>query len=318
MAKPTNSVVSTDEVGLREDLEGVVYRVAVEETPFTANIQSGPRAKNIRHEWELDTLAAADTTNAQAEGDNVVADAVVQPTRVANICQIKRKAVSTSGTTDALDEVANYSTVAVQLVKKGLELRRDSEAIFLMAQSASAADPRKMGSFPAWITTNVNAGSGRTAASLSSGLPVKATDGTQRAFTETIVKDVLQQCYKTRGRTPKILMVGPFNKGVFSGFAGIASSRFNVQKDAPTTVIGAADVYVGDFGNLTVMPNIFQREREALFVDFDMVSRVPLRPMTKRDLAVTGDSNNSFLVVEDTLKVHNEAAHGIAADLLTS
>lgn len=315
MAKPTNTVIASDEVGMREDLEGVVYRVAVEETPFTANIGTGPRAKNTRHGWELDSLAAADTTNYQLEGDDVTADAVVQPTRVANICQISRKAVSVSGTSEATDEVDAYSSKAKQLVKKGLELRRDLEAIYLNPQSASASDPRKMGTFPAWLTSNVSSGAGYVAASLSSQLPVKATDGTQRAFTETLLKAALALSFTARGRTPKVLMLGVAQKGVFSAFTGIASSRFNIQKDAPTTVVGAADVYVGDFGNLTTMPNIFQRNRDAWLIDFDMVERIPLRPMHEEDLAKTGDSEKSFLITEGTLKVSNEAAHAAVVDL---
>lgn len=316
MAKPTNTVLGSDEVGIREDLEEVVYRVAVEETPFIANTTAGKRVTNpYGHSWELDTLAAADTTNYQPEGNNVVAQAVVQPTRVKNVCQISFKAVSVSGTASATDEVDSYSSKATQLVKKGLELRRDLEAIYLNPQSASLTDPRKMGTFPAWLTTNVSAGSGYTAASLSSQLPVLATDGTQRAFTEALLKTTQASCFTVRGRTPKVLMLGVAQKSVFSAFTGLASSRFNVQKDAPTSIIGSADVYVGEFGNLTTMVNIFQRNRDAWLIDFDMVERMPFRPMHEEDLGKLGDADQSFLVTEGTLKVNNEAAHGAVVDL---
>jgi hypothetical protein len=40
-------------------------------------------------------------------------------------------------------------------------------------------------------------------------------------------------------------MTGPINKQRVSGFAGIASSRFNIDGGArPATIIGAADIYV--------------------------------------------------------------------------
>jgi hypothetical protein len=45
MAAPTNVVTSaTPNVGVREDLEDVIYRVAPEETPFVSNIGSGGKA----------------------------------------------------------------------------------------------------------------------------------------------------------------------------------------------------------------------------------------------------------------------------------
>ena len=60
-------------------------------------------------------------------------------------------------------------------------------------------------------------------------------------------------------------MVGPYNKTVVSGFAGIAAQRYMAPTDAPTTIIGAADVYLSDFGTLSVTTNLFQRERDAFF-----------------------------------------------------
>jgi hypothetical protein len=48
------------------------------------------------------------------------------------------------------------------------------------------------------------------------------------------------------------------------------------------------------------------------------VSVGELRPISSRDLAVTGDSDKKQMVTEVTLVVGNEAAHGVVSDLLTS
>jgi Family of unknown function (DUF5309) len=40
MAAPTNTITTLTTVGVREDLEDVIYRVAPEETPFISNIGS--------------------------------------------------------------------------------------------------------------------------------------------------------------------------------------------------------------------------------------------------------------------------------------
>ena len=47
MSAPTNTIVST-QVGVREDLENIIYRVAPEETPFVSNI-GNVKVKNRYH-----------------------------------------------------------------------------------------------------------------------------------------------------------------------------------------------------------------------------------------------------------------------------
>jgi hypothetical protein len=113
-------------------------------------------------------------------------------------------------------------------------------------------------------------------------------------------------------------MVGPYNKTVVSGFAGIAAQRYQAPSDGPTTIIGAADVYLSDFGTLSVVPNRFQRERDAFLLDPEYASVCYLRPIQAVDLAKTGDAEKAMVLAEFGLKIENEAAHGIVADLNVS
>ena len=140
------------------------------------------------------------------------------------------------------------------------------------------------------------------------------TDGTEREFTEDMLKDVVQQCW-SQGANPKILMVGPRNKQKVSTFPGIAEQRYNAQGAKPSTIIGAADIYVSDFGNLSVVPNRFQRERDAHVLDPEHAEVVYLRPYQQTPLAKTGDAEKRMILVEYGLKVTNEKAHGLIADL---
>lgn len=64
-----------------------------------------------------------------------------------------------------------------------------------------------------------------------------------------------------------------------------------------------------------MVPNIFQRERDALFVDTNYASVATLRPYKVVDLAKTGDATKKMLIMEAGLKVLNEKSHGIVADL---
>jgi hypothetical protein len=88
--------------------------------------------------------------------------------------------------------------------------------------------------------------------------------------------------------------------------------------DSPTTIVGAADVYMSDFGTLTVVPNRFQRARDAWILDPEYASVCYLRPIQQVELAKTGDAEKGMMLAEFGLKVDNEAAHGIVADLTTS
>jgi len=186
------------------------------------------------------------------------------------------------------------------------------------ANAGSTSTARVTGSVLAFLKTNTSVGSGGANPSYTTLPNSTRTDGTQRAFTEVILKDVIQKVWSSGG-VPKILMVGPVNKQRVSGFTGIASSRFNIDGGAkPATLIGAVDIYVSDFGNVSVVPNRFMRERDALVLDPDYAKMVVLRPYQQIELAKTGDADKRLLLVEFGLKITAEDAHGIAADLTTT
>jgi hypothetical protein len=132
---------------------------------------------------------------------------------------------------------------------------------------------------------------------------------------QTVVKEVFES-----GGSPKVLMVTPAHKQTVSAFAGIAAQRYMAPADAPTTIIGAADVYMSDFGSMSVVPNRFMLSGNsandvAFVLDPEYAAVAYLRPFFTNDLAVTGDSAKTQLLVEYTLEVKNEAAHGVIADL---
>ena len=51
----------------REDLTDVIYNISPTEVPLQANAGRG-NMKNTLHEWQIDELAAVDTTNAAIDG----------------------------------------------------------------------------------------------------------------------------------------------------------------------------------------------------------------------------------------------------------
>lgn len=324
MSVPSNTYQTFQAKGIREDLANVIYNISPAETPLISNAGK-ETVSNTYFEWQVDSLAAASTTNAAVEGDDPSIEASNPTSRVGNYTQISVKTVSVSGTLEAVDKAGRRSELAYQLAKRSKELKRDMEATATSNQAAAAGSSstaRKTAGLEAWLRTNTNRGSGGANPTLSgttSGYPnAGATDGTQRTFTEALLKDMVKQVYTNSVSQPPILMVGPANKQQASSFAGIALNRYQITKPQAGVIIGAADIYVSDFGEISVVPNRFQRERTAFGVNPEYVSIATLRNFRQIELAKTGDSEKRELLVEWGLKVHNEAAHGVVADLNTS
>lgn len=314
--------------GIREELSNMITDISPEETPFYSNIGRSS-VSNTYYEWLTDALAAASTTNSRVEGDDLstspyYSDGTAR-IRLGNYTQISMKTVIVSGTQRAVDNAGVADELAYNVAKMGRELKRDVEATLCSEQPANAGGPttaRNTAGFEAFVRTNVDKSATSsvdpTLSGTTKGYPdAGPVNGTQRAFTETILKNVIQQVW-TSGGTPKMVIVGPVNKARASGFTGIADIRKEAPGARPATLIGAADVYVSDFGNVTFVPSRFSRERSALFVDPEYAETVFLRPFQLEEMAKTGDADKRMLVVEAGLKLSTEKAHGIARDLTTT
>lgn len=317
MAIVTNTFTSFDAAGIRESLADIIANISPEEVPLQSNIGS-ENVSNTYFEWQTDSLAATSTT-ARIDGDDVSSfDSTSATTRVGNYTHILRRTLIVADNMGAQDLAGRNDELSYQLAKRGKELRRDIEATLTdnNAQVAgNSSTARETGGLGAWIATNENVGTG---GGLTTGDGTTArTDGTQRDFTEAMLKDAMQQAF-TSGGQPSILMVGPHNKTVVSGFAGIAAQRYQAPSDSPTTIIGAADVYLSDFGTLSVTANRFSRERDAWLLDPEYASVCYLRPIQQVELAKTGDAEKRMVLAEFGLKVTNEAAHAVVADLNVS
>ena len=322
MAIKTNTYTTFSAKGIREDLSNVISNISPEDTVFMSNIGSDS-CSNTYFEWQQDALDAVDTTNAYVEGDDIDSaglQAATPTTRVGNYVQISRKSALVSGTLEAVDKAGRKREMALQMSKRSAELKRDMEAIMLSNQAAAAGNSttaRKTGSLLAFIKTNVSAGTGGANPSYTSKPDATRTDGTQRAFSETLLKSALQSVWSAGG-TPKICQMGPVNKQKASAFTGIAQIRYNTPANKPSQIVGSADIYVSDFGRVEFVTSRFQRERDVFILDPDMCKTTFLRPFHQVELAKTGDAEKRVIQAEWGLKVVNEAGIGLVADLTTT
>jgi hypothetical protein len=301
-------------IGQREDLSDVIYNISPTETPLL-NTLARTKATAVYHEWQTDSLAASTTANAAVEGADATSATLAPTTRLGNYTQIVQKTIQVSGTLETVNKAGRKSEKAYQLARASSELKRDIETILCANQGRSAGSSstaRTMGSMLSWLKTNVDKAS-NGADPTTIGVSTRS-DGTARTFTETLLKNVIAEVYDSGG-APKILMVGTSGKQKVSSFAGIAAQRYMAPADAPTTIIGAADVYLSDFGSVSVVPNRFMRSRDAFVLDPEYAAVAYLRPFATNELARAGDSDKTQILAELTLEMRNEAAHGLVADL---
>lgn len=319
MAANASTFQEVDAVGNREDLADVIYNIDPHETPFMSNIGTAT-VSATKHEWQKDTLAAAVDTNAKVQGDEYTLEATSPTERIGNFTQISHKNFSISATQQAVSKAGRNSEIAYQRIKRGKELKRDVEKQMLSNKAsvapASAVAGQSAG-IESWLETNVDRGATGANGGYNSGTGVvdAPTDGTNRTFTEALLKTVQESTFSSGG-SPTMLFLPPALKREFSTFTGIADIRKEAPGQRQATLIGAADVYVGDFGTLTAMPHPYgMRANSALLIDPTRVRKGVLRRMGEERLSKTADAEKFAMNEEYTLIVDNEAAHGIVADV---
>ena len=309
MAAITNTFTSATAVGNREDLSDIIHNISPTQTPFMNGIKKG-KASAVKFEWQTDELAAAANNKVNEGNDHSSSFTAVTPTvRPDNYCQISEKEGIVSGTQDAVNKAGRKKELAYQISKRGKELKRDIEFALTNNTTYSSTDPRQTRGLPGWLETNASVGATGAAPDWSAN--TAPTDGTNRTFTESILKSTLQDVF-TEGGDPSVLMVGPALKQTVSTFTGNVSREQDAATKKLTTSV---DVYVSDFGELKVVPNRFMPTDVAYVLDMDQWQLNYLRPFAKTDLAKTGDAAKFLINAEYGLESCQEKASAQIRDL---
>lgn len=314
MGLPAGTFTTFSAIGNREDLADIIYNIDPYETPFLSGIERN-KAAATNHEWQTQALTAVNSVNSVLEGDDATTDTATATTRLGNILQISDKVARVTGTQQVVEHAGRGSEMGYQLMLKGRELKRDMETILLRNQpknSGAVGTPRALASVLSWIATNTSKGT--SGADPTTGGGSSRVDGTPRAFTEALLKSVLQSVWLNGGQ-PDTVLVGGFNKQNFSLFTGRASP---IEQAATRKIVAAVDVYESDFGRLKVQPDRFMRAVDCLVLQMDMWALSTLRNMQPTDLAKTGDSDQKQIIAEYTLESRNEKGSGIVADLTSA
>lgn len=309
-------------IGTREDLSDLIANISPVDCPLT-NMLRKDKAQATYTEWQMDSLAAAGT-NAQLEGDVAPVASFTATTRAGGYTQIFAKTATVTGTVQSTNKAGrSKDEMAYQMTKKIKELKRDIEWAFINNATQTAGNTttaRQTRGLAGWVDSNYSIGSGATMPAYSAN--AARTSAGNRAFTETLLKSVIQQVYSAGG-DPDIIMVNPIQRQVLSAFS---SSNTRFQDVSDKTLVSTISIYESDFGTLKVVANRFQdltsgsttytaNQGTAYVLESGKLASAFLRPFTTKDLAVAGDYEAKEILAEVALKVDSNIAHGSCRDL---
>lgn len=326
---------------IREDIMNKIWDISKIPLPLTDMIGSGT-AKNEKKEWTTDELAAPDITNAVIDGSDATGNNTATGARVANHHQIADKVVRVSYRADASDTVGRTKELAYQMMRRQQELRRDVEAIVLLNQASIADDGAstagKVGGLPTWLATNNTNFGTAPGFNTTTGYTVAGTttaDGI--TLTESAIRDVVQNIYQEGGNPSKLMatpaVIRQISEYLFTSSARVATLTSDQGKSGEkATALGSINVYVTDFGTLSLIPNRLQfsygasygtptltaANSDVFILDPEYLSLCYLKGYRTDTLAKTGLAENRQMSVDFSLIVNTEKAHGLIPSVLNA
>lgn len=320
MAIPTNLYNKALLKGNREDLMDKIFNTSPSETPITSAMGRVTAVTDF-HEWQTDALAAAAADNKMVDGDDAVLAAQVATNRIGNHLQIFNGSVGVSRRANIVKKAGRTMELPYLKGKKMLELKRNIEAMVLspsqVAIAATTSVAGQSGGLGVQCVSNpLHGGAGATAA-WTSGAPTAAiTAGTNRTFTKALLDTACQNIYTTSGSFAEMLVVSPAHKATFSTFASIAQNRFEVKGKQQGVVVGGAEVYMSDFGAISVVPHYLLSGSDTAYVlNTDYLDLAFLDGFKTVELAKTGDSDKVLITADCALAVRAPTAQAKITNL---
>lgn len=313
---------------VHEDTMDRIWDISNIPLPFSDRVATDTTG-NEYAEWTQDRLQDVNTDNALIDGQDIDQDDTNTGKRVGNRCQISGKRIAVSTRADEANSIGGAGSESYQVMQRQRELRRDREAIYLQPQASVQDDgdttPGRLGGLPSWLVTNTSRGAGGQDGGFANGTVSAPTPGTGRGLTETLVRDIAQSVWE-QGGNPGVLMSTPsvirnLSNYMFTSSARIATLQRNEQGMGAATAIGATNVFLTDFDVvLEMVPNRLQQTYGAdlanVFVlDMEMLRITYLHGFRVEPQAKLGLSEKRQMIVDGTLKVLNEEAQGVIADI---
>lgn len=323
MTAPTNTVTTYVAVGIRESLEDVIYDISPTDYPIMSNIGRDGAAA-IFEEWQTDLLRAPKRNKVDEGQDstNSQRDPTVRP---GNYMQLSDEVIGVSSSQRAVNTAGRSDELAYQMAKALEEIKRDIEYCIGRNFPANGADTRESAGIECWIATNaLHGATGSTPYNPANpGAPTVApTDGTPRPLTSALFGDAVELAWTEGGSPDMVVANGKVKRGMSTGFKGVATRFRDVGPGEQAQIIGAADLYVSDFGfNQSLVPSRWTRTAAVdtvsalLILDPSLWAIAWLQPIQSVPLAKAGHSDRELVFGEWTLKSRNQRGNAKVADL---
>jgi hypothetical protein len=329
-------LIAVDVGGLiREDVLEAIFDISRIPLPFTDSIGTGESIENPYTEWTTDDLGDP-VLNAVVDGSDAGVDESTTGLRVGNHSQESQKTYRVSQRAQNADTIGRANELAYQVMRGNQKIRRDVEQSLTLNQASIADDgnaqPGLIGGFPTWLTSSVTGGAGFAVGGFDTGTSNtdEYTPGVAIPISETDVRDIAQSVYE-EGGDPSILMSVPgvirqLSEYMFTSSARIATlTRDTESKMTAAEAMGSVNVFITDFGvTLSMVSNRLQAlttdagvEVVAFVFIYDpaFANMGFLQGYQDAPLAKTGLADNRQITVDYSLRVLNEAAHGMIGDV---
>lgn len=317
---------------INEDVMQQIFDVMDWDLPFTQMIGSDS-VSNAYTEWTQYTYDGPNLSNSAVDGEDAAQNDVKGGARVGNHCQISKKVVAVTTRAQNSDVVGTSNEFAEQLMRQSTQLRKDVDAISMSNQGSQSDNgndtPGLSAGLNAWLTTNTDRGVGGADGGFANGAVTAATLGTPRALSEESIRDMCESIY-LQGFDPTVMMGRPttirrVSEYMFTDAARIGLQQTETGKSGASTAIGSVKVFITDFDvELMFRPNRNQQYMDAgtgdsndsLFILTPALLRHGFLHNYKTEpLAKQGLADRSQIAVDWTLKVLNEQAQGVVADI---
>ncbi len=315
---------------ISESVLRAVWDVSAVPLPLTDLIGSDS-VGNHYTSWLTDKLLPPDLTNAAIDGADAGIDESVTGLRVGNFTQIPTKSIKVSTGARESDTIAYADELANQVERRQQEVKRDTEQRLLSLQGSiedTGTVAGECAGLEAWLETNTfrgatgaDGGFGTT----TPGIVDAAVIGTARPLTETLLKDAMQAVYEAGGEVSVLMCRAPVKRLIseyfYSDQAKTALTRADVGQDMLSDIAkGNIEMWVSDFGTVALMPNRMQAVTEldtstVFLIDPNFLRIGYLWNMRVDEVAKLGLADNRLMSQSFTLKVLNEEAHALVADI---
>ena len=299
-------LTSYDLRGKKDSFASWISNLSPTDTYFVS-VTKKEQVQNTLFQWQTDSLAAADTSNAQKESDVAVAVKPKATTVHNNVTQILRKAVEVSDTADALSNWGRGKELAYQMEKAGKEIKRDLEAILLSAQTkvdgtkndtSNTGSARKTACFQALVATGADDDTGAKVYKDTSGADFKEKD----------LFDMTYNLYLA-GSDANVIMFHPSYASFFSSLMETGATRTKLISNMETELNKFVGSVIDPLGQqFSLVPNRYMPKDAIYIFNPSNWTQMVLREPQKVQLAKKGSSERHMIEMELGLRHTNPFA----------